>query len=707
MIYFRPVPADFIVNQTLEGDQRRADVAVLGGDRFIAVWQDESEAGLDTDGSGILGRFFDLSGTPLGDEFVINATLEGDQWGPRVISGPDGKFFVSWRDGDLPSHPRDTNAASQLKGQTFEADGTPVGEIVTISSDTILREMSLEWGDAGLTAYWRSEGSLKYTQFSPESPPENVPDAIDLTGEPGGTPLKVLTLANGRQVAFWNIEIGIADFLDGQEPVRRYLPEPISDVIALPDGGFAAVWLEPNGRYSKQVIFGSFDDDGTLLHQQGFSEPFSSLRDSDISSTENFAPKLGVDAEGNIAVLAGSFFQVFDEDLEPISAVMTPFGPFHDINGTPLPPEDTFRMIVSGNDIIFVSDSENANDADVNLTIFDMTQEATPPAAPVITGFITSDGDGIIDFHDRTQPYTIIGTGEPGTYVTGSASWSEASATRVSAGGSWSYTARETVETWSPLDGTLLWVRDKYGVVSDTVLAKPPADSEPPFIELDQPVGGDHVLTDAELAEGVEIAGKTEVAATIEVTFGDHQWSTMADIRTGRWSILLEADDFDGYEQGNLDIRATDWLGNEATLDGLSAIWVVAGLSQLDPFLTSPVLQNAVTTEAGLTFEGRTELAEVVTLGFNGETYALATFDDGRWRITLPEGDIPVDGDYDLTLKARDADGNEGATVLQKIILDRQAPAAPELRIEDPDGIFTYEDLEDGINISGVSEQKT
>jgi len=62
------------------------------GSDILAVW---SSRGADGSGLGASARSLDLSGTPLGDEFVANTAHPGDQFAPAVTSSPQG-YRVVW-----------------------------------------------------------------------------------------------------------------------------------------------------------------------------------------------------------------------------------------------------------------------------------------------------------------------------------------------------------------------------------------------------------------------------------------------------------------------------------------------------------------------------------------------------------------------------------------------------------------------------------
>ena len=106
----------------LPGDQREPRAAADGLGRFIVVWEDPL-----ADGSswGIVGRRFDHSGTPLGGEFIVNATTAGSQRAPRVTADSVGNFVVTWEDW--------SSGDADIRAQRYDAAGQRAGAEVVVN----------------------------------------------------------------------------------------------------------------------------------------------------------------------------------------------------------------------------------------------------------------------------------------------------------------------------------------------------------------------------------------------------------------------------------------------------------------------------------------------------------------------------------------------------------------------------------------------
>ncbi len=89
----------FPITQETLGDQVAPDVAIDTSGRFLVTWTSP-----DTHGTGIFGRRFEPDGSPLGDEFLVNSEITGNQARSAVAMDSRGAFVVAWQsnvqDGD-------------------------------------------------------------------------------------------------------------------------------------------------------------------------------------------------------------------------------------------------------------------------------------------------------------------------------------------------------------------------------------------------------------------------------------------------------------------------------------------------------------------------------------------------------------------------------------------------------------------------------
>jgi len=112
---------EFEVSQSTLYYQYAYGVAIDKQGRFVVSWNsyNETDANYDT-----LGRLYDGSGAPEGDEFVVDP-LAGDQYGGDVAKDASGRFVVVWHENN------------SVHGRRFEADGTPLGASFPISTSAV------------------------------------------------------------------------------------------------------------------------------------------------------------------------------------------------------------------------------------------------------------------------------------------------------------------------------------------------------------------------------------------------------------------------------------------------------------------------------------------------------------------------------------------------------------------------------------------
>ena len=81
-----------VVNTSLYGDQYGPRVSAIGTD-YLAVW---TSLGQDGSREGVFGRFLSAGDTPVGGEFRVNTTTVGPQMHQAVASDGASRFVVVW-----------------------------------------------------------------------------------------------------------------------------------------------------------------------------------------------------------------------------------------------------------------------------------------------------------------------------------------------------------------------------------------------------------------------------------------------------------------------------------------------------------------------------------------------------------------------------------------------------------------------------------
>ena len=90
-----PLGDQFLVNATIEGPQGYPQVAMSERAEFVIVW--ESRVDPNVNERDIFARRFNNFGEPLADESQVNTYAEDDQRYPVVALAEDGRFVTAWQ----------------------------------------------------------------------------------------------------------------------------------------------------------------------------------------------------------------------------------------------------------------------------------------------------------------------------------------------------------------------------------------------------------------------------------------------------------------------------------------------------------------------------------------------------------------------------------------------------------------------------------
>jgi len=85
----------FVVNTTIEKAQQSPQVAMNQIGEFVIVWESRTDPNVNE--RDIFCQRFNSSGEPVGGEFQLNLTVEFDQRSPAVALSPDGRFVTVWQ----------------------------------------------------------------------------------------------------------------------------------------------------------------------------------------------------------------------------------------------------------------------------------------------------------------------------------------------------------------------------------------------------------------------------------------------------------------------------------------------------------------------------------------------------------------------------------------------------------------------------------
>lgn len=144
---------EFHVNTYTNGKQVSAKVTGLADGGFVVGWE---SAGEDGSGGGNYLQRFDRNGVPVGGEFRLNETTDGDQAAIRLAARPDGGFLATWSSDSLSSSQWNIQSriySASPTGQSAYQGGTGADTLFGSSGDDTLI------GGAGADTYLSGRNS--------------------------------------------------------------------------------------------------------------------------------------------------------------------------------------------------------------------------------------------------------------------------------------------------------------------------------------------------------------------------------------------------------------------------------------------------------------------------------------------------------------------------------------------------------------------
>jgi Ca2+-binding RTX toxin-like protein len=153
------IGAQTLVNTTTTGNQSAADIAGWANGRYVAVWQDSSEASGMGASFDVRGQLFNADGTKAGVEFLVDTGFQFDQGEPRVEALADGRFVVVWQS---VGEADDAAFTHSVRAQVFAADGTRLGAEFMVNTTTTEQQLDPSLAvtaDGKLVVVW-TDGKL-------------------------------------------------------------------------------------------------------------------------------------------------------------------------------------------------------------------------------------------------------------------------------------------------------------------------------------------------------------------------------------------------------------------------------------------------------------------------------------------------------------------------------------------------------------------
>jgi len=195
---------EFLVNSTTSNDQVSPSVTKLSDGRFVIAWQDASQSA-STTLYNIRAQLFTVDGVQIGSEFLVDTTDEnnfllGNNFSPEVTALAYGRFLVSWTTSNVNNteNPRDMHA------QLFNSDGTRSG-IQKVLNTTILGNQEgrsiVALNDGRFVAIYDHDYYMPYYYGALNMSNDIRAQIFNIDGSRSGEEL-MLTMADGVVIQF-------------------------------------------------------------------------------------------------------------------------------------------------------------------------------------------------------------------------------------------------------------------------------------------------------------------------------------------------------------------------------------------------------------------------------------------------------------------------------------------------------------------------
>lgn len=272
-----PRGGEFFVNKTLpfQRSQNEPDVAGLSDGGFVVTFSHTDFFQTDSgSGSGIWAQIYAPDGTAQGETFLVNSAVNENQQNSTVAALSNGGFVVAWEDTGVPS---DTSGFSDIKGQLYAANGTPLGGEFLVNTPIVDGQVEpsvaglsdggfvVAWRDAGVTSGDLERNSIQAKVFNADGTVRGSQFLVNTSAEFGEEEPSVTGLSDGGFVVTWEHATGTsasddeiraqvynADGTQRGEELRvntttaENQKEP--SVSSLPETGFVIVWEDESIR---------------------------------------------------------------------------------------------------------------------------------------------------------------------------------------------------------------------------------------------------------------------------------------------------------------------------------------------------------------------------------------------------------------------------------------------------------------------------
>jgi hypothetical protein len=309
-----PASGELRLTEPAAGPQHADHVVADRDGSFLVAWTEDRVPGGPSQPADVYVRRFRRDGTPKRNRLLVNVDRTNRSDEARLAVGADGRFAVAWSQEKFKYFFFD-NAMVRL----FRADGTALNDGILVSPgdpgigddtlDAVPTGVALE-PDGGLSVLYEWRVLVDATQIFVKHYSRRGGETrrVQLSHD-GDHTLDGSSLAmarDGSLVAAWSDESDITAERLNSQGVRLSDPFTVSNrrvdiqrepkLAALPDGGFAAAWVEPRRDGDDDGIF------ARLLAADG-SPLTRDLRMNVTTAGTQSSPEIAAGPQGTVVVV--------------------------------------------------------------------------------------------------------------------------------------------------------------------------------------------------------------------------------------------------------------------------------------------------------------------------------------------------------------------------------------------------------------------
>jgi hypothetical protein len=403
LLAFAPVGPEFRVNAFTVDGQELPSVAADGAGNFVVAW---ASTGEDDSDWGIYARRFNAAGAPLGDQFHVNTTIADVQRNPSVACDADGDFVVAWENyayGDKiwDVYAQRFTSAGAREGEEFLVNATTDGQQLSpsVSCDAdggfVVAWMSYQWDEAGQEIYARQfdpAGAALGGEFHVNTWTDREQNAPSVACDADGDFVVAWQsrLQDGSEYGVYAQRYSAAGVTRGEEfrvnnatDGMQVGPSVASDA----NGNFVVAWTGPGpGGFDADVYARRFDAAGVAKGVES--------RVSTLTAIAQYAASVASNADGDYVIAWQRLMQdgSFDVFARSYDAAGVPRGAESPVNTTTAGAQIDPSVAINANGDSLVVWSGNGPGDDEGVFARAFTNNASPAPRNVAQVFVNGPG---------------------------------------------------------------------------------------------------------------------------------------------------------------------------------------------------------------------------------------------------------------------------------------------------------------------------